>query len=105
MQQRKPGDELSETPKGVSKMLYLFKGLGKCSGNLVQEAETSWASSTSTRARKSWRLPRLTEKDLGSSEWSGSGAVACAPPPPHSPPPAEAKGEISYAPLSMFSGS
>ena len=38
MQQRKPGDELLATPKGVSKVLYLFKGCEKCSGDLVQEA-------------------------------------------------------------------
>ena len=39
VQQRKPGDELPATPKGVVKVLYLFKGCGKCSGDLVQEAD------------------------------------------------------------------
>ena len=39
VQQRKPGDELPATRKGVIKMLYLFKGCGKYSGDLVQEAD------------------------------------------------------------------
>ena len=44
------------------------------------------------QGKKVLEIDEIDEKDLGRSEWSGNGAVTCAQPNPHWPPPAEAKG-------------